>query len=69
MRLNQILPLPIAPLTSAKKDEKTTPKPKPPDVDAGVSGEQVHAVARHEDRRPNDPWSDEPPSEHIDITV
>jgi hypothetical protein len=69
MRLNQILPLPITPLSSAKKDERAKPKPKPPDVDAGLTGEQVHAVARQEDRRLDDPWSDETPPGHIDITV
>jgi hypothetical protein len=64
MRLSQILPLSIG--SPARKEDKS-PRARPPDVEAGLTGEQVHAVSGREDRRPDDP--DDPPPGHIDITI
>jgi hypothetical protein len=65
MRLTQILPWTTVPPPSGKRDDKDNPpKAKPPDVEAGVSGVQVHAVAPRAE-----PWSDKPPPDGVDITV
>lgn len=64
MPVNSIPPLSIAPLSSSKKDSNGTPNGKPPDVEAGVTGVQVHAIAPPDDEPP-----DGPRPGHIDITI